>query len=84
MIDDRSRALTSVRVPTAVVHGSADKMVHVSGGRATARSLPGAELLVIDGMGHDMPAELFETFVEIIRRTADRAKQESTSSEKSA
>lgn len=70
---NRSRALSSVRVPTAVVHGSADKMVHVSGGRATARAIPGAELLVIDGMGHDMPKELFDTLTEIIRRTADRA-----------
>ena len=60
-------------MPAAVVHGSADKMVHVSGGRATARAIPGAELLVIDGMGHDMPSELFATFTDVIRRTADRA-----------
>jgi pimeloyl-ACP methyl ester carboxylesterase len=72
---NRSRALGSLRMPTAVVHGSADKMVHVSGGRATARAIPGAELLIIDGMGHDMPGELFETYTEIIRRTADRAGQ---------
>jgi pimeloyl-ACP methyl ester carboxylesterase len=71
---DRSRQLAGVRVPAAVVHGSADKMVHVSGGRATARAIPGAELLLIDGMGHDMPAELFPTFTDIIRRTADRAR----------
>ena len=58
---NRSQALGSLRMPAAVVHGSADKMVHVSGGRATARVIPGAELLVIDGMGHDMPTELFET-----------------------
>ena len=64
-----------LRMPVAIVHGSADKMVHVSGGRATARAIPGAELLVIDGMGHDMPTELFETYTEIIRRTADRASQ---------
>jgi pimeloyl-ACP methyl ester carboxylesterase len=70
---NRSRSLASLEVPAAIVHGSADKMVHVSGGRATARALPGAELLVIDGMGHDVPKELFETFTDIIRRTADRA-----------
>ena len=70
---DRSHDLSAVRVPAAVVHGAADKMVHVSGGRATARAIPGAELLVIDGMGHDMPSELFETLTDIIRRTADRA-----------
>jgi len=72
---DRSRALASLRIPAAVVHGSADKMVHVSGGRATARAIPGAELLVVEGMGHDMPADLFETLSEIIRRTADRAER---------
>ena len=70
---DRSRALRSLRIPAAVVHGSADKMVHVSGGRATAQAIPGAELLLIDGMGHDMPVDLFETLTQIIRRTADRA-----------
>jgi pimeloyl-ACP methyl ester carboxylesterase len=70
---NRSRSLASLRIPAAVVHGAADKMVHVSGGRATARAIPGAELLVIDGMGHDVPAELFETFTDVIRRTADRA-----------
>ena len=70
---NRSGALAALRMPAAVVHGTADKMVHVSGGRATARAIPGAELLLIDGMGHDMPAELFETFTDVIRRTADRA-----------
>jgi|EndMetStandDraft_9_1072997.scaffolds.fasta_scaffold23596_2 pimeloyl-ACP methyl ester carboxylesterase len=77
---DRSRALASLRIPAAVVHGSADKMVHVSGGRATARAIPGAELLVIDGMGHDMPQQLFETLTDIIRRTADRAGRDARSS----
>ena len=72
---DRSRALKALRMPVAIVHGAADKMVHVSGGRATARVIPNAELLVIDGMGHDMPNELFETYTEIIRRTADRVRQ---------
>ena len=70
---DRSRQLATLKMPVAVVHGSADKMVHVSGGRATARAVPGAELIVIDGMGHDMPSELFATFTDVIRRTADRA-----------
>ena len=69
----RSERLRGVRVPTLVIHGTADKMVHVSGGRATAAAVPGAELLLIDGMGHDLPPELFGTFVAAIRRTADRA-----------
>jgi pimeloyl-ACP methyl ester carboxylesterase len=75
---DRTRALASLRMPTAVMHGTADKMVHISGGRATARAIPGAELLVIDGMGHDMPAELFGTITDLVRRTADRAGQQPT------
>ena len=70
---DRTRRLGSVRVPTLVLHGLNDKMVHVSGGRATAAAVPGAELVLVDGMGHDLPPALFPTFVEAIRRTADRA-----------
>jgi pimeloyl-ACP methyl ester carboxylesterase len=81
---NRSRALASLRMPTAVVHGTADKMVHISGGRATARAIPGAELLVVDGMGHDLPPELFGTFTDVIRRTADRAGQQPTRSTRSA
>jgi pimeloyl-ACP methyl ester carboxylesterase len=70
---NRGERLRGVRVPTLVVHGLSDKMVHVSGGRATAAAVPGAELLLVDGMGHDLPPALFETFVAAIRRTADRA-----------
>ncbi len=71
---NRSERLHGVRVPTMVVHGLADKMVHVSGGRATASAVPGAELLLVDGMGHDLPPELFATFVDAIDRTAARAR----------
>ena len=71
---NRTRRCAACGVPTLVVHGLADKMVHVSGGRATAAAIPGAELLLIDGMGHDMPAQLFDTFAEAIRRTADRVR----------
>ena len=70
--ENRSAQLRAVRVPALVVHGTEDKMVHVSGGRATAAAIPGAELLLVDGMGHDLPPALFETFADAIRRTADR------------
>lgn len=70
---DRGPRLRELRIPTLVVHGLADKMVHVSGGRATAAAVPGAELLLVHGMGHDLPAPLFEVFASGIRRTADRA-----------
>jgi pimeloyl-ACP methyl ester carboxylesterase len=72
---DRSRALRSLRIPTLVIHGLNDKMVHVSGGRATSHAVPGSELLLVRGMGHDVPIALHETFVQAIRRNADRAKR---------
>ena len=65
--------LRSLRIPATVIHGMQDRMVHVSGGRSTAQAIPGAELLLIPGMGHDLPPALFETFRDAIRRTADRS-----------
>ena len=70
---NRAPRLRGVRVPTLVIHGLADKMVHVSGGRATAAAVPSAELLLIDGMGHDIPPALYETFVDAIVRVAQRS-----------
>jgi pimeloyl-ACP methyl ester carboxylesterase len=70
---NRSEGLHRLRIPTMVIHGLADRMVHASGGRATARAVPGAELLLVDGMGHDLPPDLYETFVDAIDRTASRA-----------
>jgi pimeloyl-ACP methyl ester carboxylesterase len=52
---DRTRQLHRISAPTLVVHGDSDRMVNVSGGRATARAIPGAELHVVPGMGHDIP-----------------------------
>jgi pimeloyl-ACP methyl ester carboxylesterase len=69
---NRSARLHAVRVPTLVVHGQSDRMVHVSGGRATAAAVPGAELLLVEGMGHDLPPELFETFADAVDRIAHR------------
>ena len=70
---DRSRDLANVRVPTLVVHGTSDKLVHVSGGRATSRAIHGSELLLVPGMGHDIPVALHETFADAIARVASRA-----------
>lgn len=70
---NRSDRLQGVRVPTLVIHGLADPMVHVSGGRATAAAIPGAELILVDRMGHDLPVDLFPMFVDAIDRTARRA-----------
>ena len=70
---DRTRALGGLTMPVAVIHGLSDVMVDVSGGRATSRAVPGSELLLIKGMGHDIPRALWPTFVSVIRRTASRA-----------
>ncbi len=69
---NRGPRLRSLTMPTLVIHGADDRMVHVSGGRATARAVPGAELLVIDGLGHDLPVDLYPTFVDAIERTIHR------------
>jgi pimeloyl-ACP methyl ester carboxylesterase len=71
---NRTVKLRSVRVPVLVIHGLQDRMVHVSGGRATSTAIQGSELLLIDGMGHDLPRALWPTFADAIRRTADRAR----------
>lgn len=70
---NREPSLRGVRVPVTVVHGLADRMVHVSGGRATAQAVLGSELLLVEGMGHDVPRQLHGTIVDVVRRTADRA-----------
>jgi pimeloyl-ACP methyl ester carboxylesterase len=56
---DRTERLRSLRVPTLVIHGAADVMCDISGGRATAAAIPGAELVIFDGMGHSLPRELW-------------------------
>ncbi|MFG1639115.1 alpha/beta fold hydrolase [Amycolatopsis sp. NPDC049252] len=71
---DRSPRLRRVRVPALVVHGAQDPLVHVSGGRATARAIPGADLDVVPGMGHDLPRPVWPRVVAGITRVADRAK----------
>jgi len=55
---DRTERLRHLDVPTLVIHGLADRMCDVSGGRATAEAIPGAELVLIEGMGHDLPPGL--------------------------
>ena len=56
-----------------MIHGEEDPLIDVSGGRATAAAIPGAKLIVIPGMGHDLPRELWPRFVEEIAANARRA-----------
>ena len=72
---DRTKALRSVQIPTAVIHGTRDPLVKPSGGRATAQAIPGARLMMIEGMGHDLPRDLWPTFAEAIDTNADRARR---------
>jgi pimeloyl-ACP methyl ester carboxylesterase len=63
---DRRPGLGTVEVPTLVVHGAADQLVTPPGGEATAAAVPGATLLVIDDMGHDLPAVVWPRFVDAL------------------
>jgi pimeloyl-ACP methyl ester carboxylesterase len=69
---DRTERLRDVRVPTLVIHGREDPLAHVSGGEATAEAIPGAELVIYDGMGHDLPRALWPDLIDRIRRLCER------------
>jgi pimeloyl-ACP methyl ester carboxylesterase len=70
---DRTEALRALRMPALVIHGEADPLVGVAGGRATAEAIPGARLLTIPGMGHDLPRALWPRLVEAVASLARRA-----------
>ena len=65
---DRRRDLASVRAPTLVIHGTRDPLLPVAAGRDTARHIPGARLLEIEDMGHDLPPALTPRIVDAIAR----------------
>jgi pimeloyl-ACP methyl ester carboxylesterase len=75
---DRTAELRHITAPTVVIHGTADKLVAPSGGRATARAIPGARLVMIKGMGHDLPRgawpQMLDAIVENAARTAAPAR----------
>jgi pimeloyl-ACP methyl ester carboxylesterase len=73
---DRTADLANVSVPTLVIHGSHDTLVDVSGGRATAAAVPDCDLLVVDGMGHDLPRATWPEIVGRIGELIDRADKE--------
>ena len=70
---DRREKLKGIRVPAVVLHGDADPLVPVDGGRDTAASIPGAELRIVPGMGHDFPIALVGTFADAITAATTRA-----------
>lgn len=70
---DRRVDLAGLAMPTLVVHGDRDQIITRSGGRATASAIPGAELLEIARMGHDLPRWVWPAIIDGIERTARRA-----------
>jgi pimeloyl-ACP methyl ester carboxylesterase len=70
---NRTPGLRRLSLPVTVMHGTRDPLVRPSGGRATARAIPGARLRIFEGLGHDLPRDLWPIFAEEIADTAARA-----------
>ena len=70
---DRTEELHRIHTPTLVIHGTADRLVTPSGGRATARAIPGAQLLTIPKMAHDLPRAVWPQVIDAITALARRA-----------
>jgi pimeloyl-ACP methyl ester carboxylesterase len=70
---NRTPDLGRIDAPTLVVHGTKDRLVRPSGGRATARAISGSRLLMIAGMGHDMPRGTWPRMIEAMVDNAGRA-----------
>jgi pimeloyl-ACP methyl ester carboxylesterase len=71
----RHDRLGEITAPTVVLHGAADPLIDVSGGRATAEAIGGAELVIIDGWGHDLPPGVWERLADAITANAKRAEE---------
>jgi pimeloyl-ACP methyl ester carboxylesterase len=70
---DRTGGLGQIRVPTLVVHGEEDQVIGVSGGEATAAAIPGARLLRVPGLGHELPPGFWPALADALVENADRA-----------
>jgi pimeloyl-ACP methyl ester carboxylesterase len=74
---DRTGELERITAPTLVIHGTVDKLVRPSGGKATAKAIPGARLMMIEGMGHDLPRGVWPQIIDAVAehaRAADGAR----------
>jgi pimeloyl-ACP methyl ester carboxylesterase len=69
---DRRASVRTITAPTMVFHGEADPLVNVEGGRDTAANIAGAELRIVPGMGHDLPAPLYDQILDAIERAVAR------------
>jgi pimeloyl-ACP methyl ester carboxylesterase len=70
---DRTADLQNFSLPTTVIHGDVDPLVNVSGGRATAAAIPGARLMIIPGMGHDLSRQCWPQIADAIAENTERA-----------
>ncbi len=66
----RTEALAALKVRTLVLHGADDTLISPNAAKRTAEIIPGAELVILDDMGHDVPEPLWPQFVDIIARFA--------------
>ena len=71
--DHRREMLQTIRAPTLVLHGAEDPLIPVACGHDVAAHIPGAEIKVIEGMGHDLPLALTDVFADAIAAVAQRA-----------
>jgi pimeloyl-ACP methyl ester carboxylesterase len=76
---DRTPELRRITAPTVVIHGTRDRMVRPSGGRETAKAIPGSRLVEIDGMGHDLPPGVWGRIIDAVVSNIERADASSRS-----
>jgi pimeloyl-ACP methyl ester carboxylesterase len=76
---DRVAELRTITAPTVVIHGTRDRLVRPSGGRETVKAIPGARLVEIEGMGHDLPPGAWNRIIDAIVSNAQRADASSRS-----
>ena len=70
---DRKPRLRGVTAPTLVIHGTVDPLVHPFGGKDTAAAIPGAKLMMVEGMGHALPLEMWPEVIDAITAHAQEA-----------
>jgi len=66
----RTKALRTLDVPALVIHGTVDPLILCAGGRHTAATIPGARLVLVEGMAHDLPVAFHDIYVREITRVA--------------
>ncbi|UCD01449.1 MAG: alpha/beta hydrolase [Promethearchaeota archaeon] len=70
---NRKPALASIKAPTLVIHGSEDPLMPPDGGKDTAEAITGSDLLIIEGMGHSMPPEIWPQLLDAVTKNASKA-----------